>query len=250
MKTKIVNKEDTTLNKKYVPNIICLMFFVVICLLFIQPVYSQIIVNGSGFPEIYSLTPSSGPVGTTVIITGSGFSTSSNLIYFKPEGDTIFRNQTAASSRDTATLTFTIQAYINPYCRYTTPPCAAPSISTTPGTYEVYVFNGEDETNKVPFIVTGTQTPEPTPVITPPPGDCTSGTPISVPFSHNGTGTFCWEAASLGSFINSWNLDVLEVNGVDLTNRWVHSSNLPPKINGKYYVFYKSSLPWGHFEAK
>lgn len=39
---------------------------------------------------------------------------------------------------------------------------------------------------------------------------------------------------------NSWYLDLLKVNGVDLTNRWVSSFNLPPKVNGKYYISYVS----------
>jgi len=76
---------------------------------------------------------------------------------------------------------------------------------------------------------------------------CDSRTTITPPFTQNGEGEYCWEATSLGDYINSWNLDVLEVNGVDYTN--TYSSNLPDKIDGVYYVYYKGSYPWSHFEA-
>ena len=79
---------------------------------------------------------------------------------------------------------------------------------------------------------------------------CSTRTTITPDFAKDGSGTYCWEATSLGSYINSWNLDALKVNGVDLTNKYVSSSNLPAKIGGKYYVYYKGSHDWSHFEAK
>ncbi len=57
-------------------------------------------------------------------------------------------------------------------------------------------------------------------------------------------------ATSLASYINSWNLDSLNVNGTDFTNKWASSSSLPAKTNGNYYVYYKGSYAWSHFEAK
>jgi hypothetical protein len=79
---------------------------------------------------------------------------------------------------------------------------------------------------------------------------CNPSDSISPGFTQNGAGEYCWEATSLGSYINSWNLDVLEVNGVDFTNTYASSSNLPAKIDGKYYVYYKGSYGWSHFEVK
>ena len=73
---------------------------------------------------------------------------------------------------------------------------------------------------------------------------------ITTPFSFDGAGTFCWQAASLGSYINSWNLASLTVNGVNFTNLYAAAGALPAKINGFYYVSYTGNFPWSHFEAK
>jgi aryl-phospho-beta-D-glucosidase BglC (GH1 family) len=93
---------------------------------------------------------------------------------------------------------------------------------------------------------------DPTPAPTPtsmPGGECAPGTPITLDFIYDGAGEFCWEATSLGCYINSWNLDELTVNGVDFTNQYVGAASLPDKIDGKYYVYYKSPSAYGHFEA-
>ena len=73
---------------------------------------------------------------------------------------------------------------------------------------------------------------------------------ITAAFVKDGAGTFCWQSSNLGSYINSWNLTNLTVNGVNYTNVWVSGSSLPAKINGFWYVSYASSVAWGHFEAK
>jgi hypothetical protein len=73
---------------------------------------------------------------------------------------------------------------------------------------------------------------------------------IGVPFTYDGSGTFCWQASSLGTYINSWNLASLTINGVDFTNRYVFTSSLPAKINGYWYISYTGSYPWSHFEVR
>jgi chitodextrinase len=82
------------------------------------------------------------------------------------------------------------------------------------------------------------------------PAGCASATTISVPFSKDGAGEFCWVATSLGAYISSWNLTNLNVNGTDFTNKWASSSNLPAKIDGNYYLYYNGSYAWSHFEVK
>jgi len=74
---------------------------------------------------------------------------------------------------------------------------------------------------------------------------------ITAPFTYDGTGTLCWKSNNLGSYINSWNLNSLTINGVNLTNVYVAAANLPAKLSdGYWYIAYNSSVAWGHFEAK
>jgi hypothetical protein len=78
---------------------------------------------------------------------------------------------------------------------------------------------------------------------------CDSRTIITADFVKDGAGEFCWESTNLGTYINNWNLDKLTINGTDYTGQYVFTSTIP-KINGKYYVYYKGSHDWSHFEAK
>jgi len=75
---------------------------------------------------------------------------------------------------------------------------------------------------------------------------CAERTAISPPFTFDGEGEFCWEATSLGRFIFSSKLDTLEINGVNLRN--LSTNRFPPKINGKYFIYYRSSNPFGRFD--
>jgi hypothetical protein len=102
------------------------------------------------------------------------------------------------------------------------------------------------------FSVTPTRTPTPQITVTPPPGGvCSPVTGVIVaPFTYDGAGDFCWQSTNLGSYINSWNLTTLTINGVDFNNKYIIVSSLPPLINGYWYVHYVSAVSYGHFEAK
>jgi len=111
-------------------------------------------------------------------------------------------------------------------------------------------------TSSVP-VNTPTRTPTlgtvPTSTPTPTTGGSTPCSPtstITVPFTFDGAGTFCWQASSLGSFINSWNATSITLNGVNVTNAWVGSASYPAKVNGFYYVAFSSSVSFAHFEAR
>jgi hypothetical protein len=73
---------------------------------------------------------------------------------------------------------------------------------------------------------------------------------ITAPFTKDGAGTFCWQSSNLGSYINSWNLTSLKVNGTNYTNLYVASGSYPAKISGYWYVSYSTTNASGHFEAK
>ncbi len=76
---------------------------------------------------------------------------------------------------------------------------------------------------------------------------CSPATAISVPFAKDGAGTFCYQAASLCGYANSWNLTTLSINGANYTNIYVAGSSVAP-LNGTYTITYASSVAWGHFE--
>ena len=78
-------------------------------------------------------------------------------------------------------------------------------------------------------------------------GNCVAPEPISLPFSFDGAGEFCWEVSG-GSvdFINSWNTDSVQVNGESFTNVW--SNSLPFSADGSLIILYNGSFPWSHFE--
>lgn len=83
------------------------------------------------------------------------------------------------------------------------------------------------------------------------PGTCSPVTStITVPFTFDGAGMFCWQATSLGSFVNSWNTTSVAINGVNFTNVWVGSGSYPAPVGGFYYVAYHSSVAWGHLEVR
>ena len=76
---------------------------------------------------------------------------------------------------------------------------------------------------------------------------CSPATAITGPFAKDGTGDLCWQTTSLCSYINSWNLTTLEVNGTAYTNLYVAGSSITP-LNGTYTIHYVSPVAWGHFE--
>jgi acetylxylan esterase len=97
--------------------------------------------------------------------------------------------------------------------------------------------------------------PTATPTRTPTPGTGGACSPvtatITAPFTFDGAGTFCWRSSNLGSFINSWNLANLTVNGVSFTNRHAFTNTLPAKMpDGFWYISYTGNFPWSHFEAR
>lgn len=76
--------------------------------------------------------------------------------------------------------------------------------------------------------------------------DCDSEIEISMPFSKDGEGVYCFVASGTVEYINSWNMDYLEVNGQDFTNVW--TTSFPDAGDGKIHIQYVASVPWAHFE--
>jgi hypothetical protein len=115
-------------------------------------------------------------------------------------------------------------------------------------------YTGGGVTNTPTPTPTPTQGPSSTPTPTPTSGGGSTCSPvnatIAAPFTFDGAGTLCWQASDLGSYINSWNLASLTINGVNYTNQYAFTSSLPAKINGYWYISYTGNYPWSHFEAR
>lgn len=107
----------------------------------------------SGALSITSITPSSGRVGTTVTLTGTGFTPTGNKIKF---GDLGSENNPAYSlnSSDGKTIIFTVPLSDYMACWNSTPACSAPAQLTQPGSYSVSVINAKGTSNQVIFTVT------------------------------------------------------------------------------------------------
>ena len=99
-------------------------------------------------PSVSFLSPSSGRVGSSVTIYGSGFGTSWNTVYF---GSNLVTN---VYSMNGTSMTFNVPFYTNPACLYSNPACAMPQTQITPGVYPVSVYNAYGTSNAVNFTVT------------------------------------------------------------------------------------------------
>lgn len=105
--------------------------------------------TSQGTVSLSSMSPSSGRVGQQVVLTGTGF-TQDNAVHFGIGGTQHLQ------SYNGTTIYYTIPAYVSP-CDLILPygqACAAYVQMITPGTYPVYVTNGNGTTQQQTFTVT------------------------------------------------------------------------------------------------
>lgn len=75
-------------------------------------------------------------------------------------------------------------------------------------------------------------------------------TEITLPFTHTGPDERYFAISDNVAFMNSWGMDVLTVNGTDFANTTnVTESMLPSRINGYYYVYYRTNKTWAEFSV-
>jgi len=172
----------------------------------------------------------------------NGGDSSAQLFWSNPwqEKQIIPQTQLYAEGGTTPTPTPTATPTPTPTATPTPTPTATPTTTPTP-------------------TPTPTATPTPTPTATPTPtvtptGDYTS---ITLPLTYDGAGEFYWKTGDFSTsqsdwsrFINSWNCDLLEINGVDCTNSWTAEHQIPPADDGYWYIHYKASFGWSHLEIK
>ncbi|MGC1378759.1 MAG: cellulase family glycosylhydrolase [Anaerolineales bacterium] len=161
----------------------------------------------------------------------NGFNASSpttwgNIVFTGANGLSSTSVQCSVYSGTVATPTFTRTPTTGPSPTRTKTPTVGPSLTPT----------------RTPTAGGPTATPG---------GACSPVTStITAPFTYDGSGAFCWQSTNLGSYVNSWNLVSLSINGVSETNLYVAAGSYPAKINGNWYVSYNSTVSYGHFEAK
>lgn len=107
-------------------------------------------------PVITSMDPTSGTVGTSVTLTGSGF-TQSSILYF---GTGVGKNASTTIASDGTKITFNVPTSTGPYCKPGTPCPYYMSRLVTPGTYAVRVTTDKGTSNSINFTVTKATPPK------------------------------------------------------------------------------------------
>ncbi|MGD9221867.1 MAG: glycoside hydrolase family 6 protein [Desulfobacteraceae bacterium] len=76
---------------------------------------------------------------------------------------------------------------------------------------------------------------------------CDSPVAATLPLVIDGEGEYCRVTSGSITNINSWNMQLVEINGVDYTNTW--SNQMPDRIDGNYYIHYVGEYAWSHLEV-
>jgi GH35 family endo-1,4-beta-xylanase len=73
--------------------------------------------------------------------------------------------------------------------------------------------------------------------------------PISegLPFEFSGMGSRCHVITGNIESINSWDMEKVEINGIDYTNSW--SNQMPERINGSYFIYTVGNHYWSYLEV-
>jgi hypothetical protein len=104
------------------------------------------VAQSTAAPTIVAINPASGPIGTLITISGTGFTTK-NDIKFKNDYASPFLAESPVSSDTGASL----QLHVNP-CPSYEPRC--PTFFVPPGIYHVTVVNDGGESNEATFVLT------------------------------------------------------------------------------------------------
>jgi hypothetical protein len=209
-------------------------------------------INGTSYANVFALASSIPPLNGVYTITYE--STVTQFAHFEiagpcPGGGPTFtptNTITPAWPTETFTRTPTRGGPTATRTRTPTPPGGGPTVTMTRT-----ATCGYPNTCVTPLTPTRTSTGVPPITNTPVVGACSpvTSTITSIPFVFDGPGTFCWQASSLGSFINNWVTTSVSINGLNVTNMFVPVGSYPAKIGGFYYVSYTAGT-FGHFEAK
>ncbi len=79
------------------------------------------------------------------------------------------------------------------------------------------------------------------------PTPCDAPIVATLPLVIDAAGEFCRVTSGDITYINSWNMQLVEINGIDFTNTW--SNQMPPRIDGNYYIHSVGQFAWSHLEV-
>jgi len=82
------------------------------------------------------------------------------------------------------------------------------------------------------------------------PQGCQSAASVSIPYTADGAMNTCVFLNGTPSSLNSWNMSLVEMNGLNITNLWVSPANYPATCEGGYYLRAQGTVPWSHVEAR
>jgi len=124
-----------------------------------------------------------------------------------------------------------------------------PTSGSGDGSFQVSVTANDGEPRQGTVTVTGGNLTREVAVQQGSDGTCEDPQPVVLPFVHEAAGEYCWVLSGNIEYVNSWDAETLEINGVDLANLWVSGDDLPDPIDGQYFIYFVGDLDWSHFEA-
>jgi hypothetical protein len=107
--------------------------------------------QGGVAPVIYSVAPRSGPVGTTITITGANFTAENNTVQF---GGGFIQWLPAASAGGNQTIVFTLRPVIGGVACPGTARCPSAARLVRPGGNPLSVQNANGTSNTMMFMLT------------------------------------------------------------------------------------------------
>ncbi|MBV9349512.1 MAG: peptidoglycan-binding protein, partial [Patescibacteria group bacterium] len=186
-------------------------------------------------PQLQALAPSSGTVGTSVTLYGSGFASDNKILFDN-------RFLVHASSADASTLTFTVPNAFRPDC-LAGQPCPQWLQPLGAKTYNVSVETNGGTSNSLPFMVTeATSGNQPSISLTYPRGGQVLDDSPSTSGSAKTLATITWTTTNFGSLsvgisLKDTNGDYLKAIATNIPNTgsytWMQDSSIP---NGKYKI--------------
>lgn len=81
------------------------------------------------------------------------------------------------------------------------------------------------------------------------PTGCDAVQQASAPFTSSGVGERCYFFDSLGNSVNSHSMVEVNLNGQNITNRWLGSSSFPAERDGGYYLYVKGQRSWSWLQV-